>query len=689
MGKGFVTTAGQKLETFSHSIRRMTTEADAPSMMRTMVDSALRQVSASAGAWGVYEDGAILFEDYRSADGVWHVIHERFTEDRGVPGWIMRNREAFVANDPLHDDRTLPELIHAYGIRNFISIPILNREGGLLGLFELHNKANGADFTQEDLVLLTALSSTAAVILGFDQMALQAEFDHAQREQIQTELNREREGLIELFQQAPAFIAVLRGPDHVFERINPQYQKLIGFRHVLGKPVREAVPEVIAQGFIEVLDRVYRTGIPFSAHDLKITLARVEGAPMEDRYLDFVYQPIGESNGRTSGIIALGIDITERRLAEVALQKSREHERQSFAELEAIYRTAPIGLALFDPVEFRYLRLNARQAEIVGLPISEILGKGVTEIAPIPGLQEMFEQVARGIPVKDALLEGELPNRPGDHRYWTVNYDPVYGESGKVEAISAASLEITAQKRAELALIQNEKLAAAGRLAASIAHEINNPLEAVTNLLFLIQRADSMAEAKQYASIAQIELGRVAELTQRTLRFHRQSTRPAAVCVSELLDSVLAFYQGRLTSLSVRVERRYRDVPIVCYESELRQVINNLIGNALDALQPGGVLSLRTSVATHWKTGRRGIRVTVADTGHGMDNDTRKRIFEPFFTTKAATGTGLGLWVTCEILKRHEGTMKVRSSQKPGMSGSAFSIFLPFEHKNLEAPPVA
>jgi PAS domain S-box-containing protein len=161
-------------------------------------------------------------------------------------------------------------------------------------------------------------------------------------------------------------------------------------------------------------------------------------------------------------------------------------------------------LALFDPVEFRYLRLNDRQAEILGLPAEEVLGKRLTEIAPIPGLNQMFQKVAEGTPIRNALLEGAVATRPDEHRFWNVNYFPVFNADGSVRAITAASLEITAQKRAELALIESEKLAAVGRLATSISHEINNPLEAVTNLLYLITIDSSLTpEIAPYVATAQ------------------------------------------------------------------------------------------------------------------------------------------------------------------------------------------
>jgi PAS domain S-box-containing protein len=380
-------------------------------------------------------------------------------------------------------------------------------------------------------------------------------------------------------------------------------------------------------------------------------------------------------------LIGFAEDITERKMAEQALARSQKELENQWAELESIYRTAPIGLALFDPVEFRYLRLNDRQAEIVGLPQEQVLGRTLTEIAPIDGLHEMFERVARGEALRNALLEGELPTRPGEHRYWAVNYEPVMGADGRVQAITAASLEITAQKRAEQALVQSEKLAAVGRLAASIAHEINNPLESVTNLLFLAQNATSLDVIRNYIRLADAELARVTQIATQTLRFHRQNSGPMPTRIYETIDNVLALYQGRITNAGIEIKRQYRKTsPLTCFADEMRQLLANLISNAVDATAVDGTVVVRKRERTDWRTGQRGIRITVADSGHGMNAETRRRIFEPFFTTKESTGTGLGLWVSRGIIEKHGGTISVRSSQDGAHRGTSFSLFVPYDN---------
>jgi PAS domain S-box-containing protein len=381
------------------------------------------------------------------------------------------------------------------------------------------------------------------------------------------------------------------------------------------------------------------------------------------------------------GIMIFFRDITEYRLRTEELQrKTAETERQR-AEIETIYRTAPIGLALFDLDDYHYLRLNDRQAAFFGMKPKDILGKTLTEMAPIPGVRELFDQVAAGEPVINFPLEGKLVTDPPDtHRYWTVSYFPVYGLDGKIQAITAASLEITQQKKAEMALIQSEKLDIVGRLASSIAHEINNPLESVTNLLYLARNTSSIDQINSFLETAEIELRRASAITSQTLRFHKQATNPHAVKPAELLANVLSICQGRIINCDIRVDERLRTTkPIRCFEGEIRQVLSNLIGNALDAMSPHSRLLVRSRQSTNWATGESGVTITIADTGTGMSRETQDKIFEPFYTTKGLLGTGLGLWVSKEIVDRHRGTLKARSSQSRAHHGTVFTLFLPFD----------
>jgi PAS domain S-box-containing protein len=381
------------------------------------------------------------------------------------------------------------------------------------------------------------------------------------------------------------------------------------------------------------------------------------------------------------GIVIFFRDITQDRAAQEELRRKSEEAARQHAEIETLYHTAPIGLALFDIKDYRYLRLNERQAAFFGLKPEQVVGRTLTEMAPIEGLKELFDQVRDGAPVINYPLEGTLVTDPDEHRYWTVSYFPVYATDGSIQAITAASLEITQQKKAEEALIQSEKLAAVGRLASSIAHEINNPLEAVTNLLYLARNSENLGDIQEYLKTAEVELRRVSAIASQTLRFHKQSSSPQAITPEQLVGSVLSIYQGRIANSGVRVSERNRALtPVRCFEGEIRQVLSNLVGNALDAMSSGGGrLLLRTRLGINWKNGEAGIIITVADTGTGMSAGTQAKLFNPFFTTKGVTGTGLGLWLSKEMVDRHRGLLRVRSSQSHRHRGTVFSLFLPFD----------
>ncbi len=236
---------------------------------------------------------------------------------------------------------------------------------------------------------------------------------------------------------------------------------------------------------------------------------------------------------------------------------------------------------------------------------------------------------------------------------------------------------------AEGVLRQSEKLAAVGRLASSIAHEINNPLEAVTNLLYLLDHTPLNAEQRRYLDSAQQELARVAEIASQTLTFNRQRDIRGKASIAALLDSVLVLYQGRLSGSKTVIDRRYQNTaPFICYPGELRQVFANLIGNAFDATRKGGRIILRERAARHPKTGVPGVRISVGDSGTGMSAEIRAHLFELFKSTKGNNGSGLGLWISKGIIEKHRGSIQVRSCDGLGRSGTVFSIFIPMSDEH-------
>lgn len=263
---------------------------------------------------------------------------------------------------------------------------------------------------------------------------------------------------------------------------------------------------------------------------------------------------------------------------------------------------------------------------------------------------------------------------------WTFSRAiPVRDELGHVVEWFGAASDITARKQAEHALVGAEKLAVVGRLASSIAHEINNPLEAVTNLLYIAEQTAD-AETKTTLLAAQQELQRVSQIAANTLQFNRQKLSPAPMAVSQSVESVLNLYEGRIRQAGIDVILAMRACPpLTALGDEIRQVLVNLVGNAVDAMKRGGVLTIRARPSTDWKTGAPIVRITVADNGHGMNSTTLLQIYKPFFTTRNETGTGLGLWISAGIIHRHHGHIRVRSSEDEAHSGTTFSLLLPYD----------
>ena len=293
----------------------------------------------------------------------------------------------------------------------------------------------------------------------------------------------------------------------------------------------------------------------------------------------------------------------------------------------------------------------------------------------------VWAEIEQAIHAKNTFeLEHRVRRLDGSLGWTHSRAVPLFNQEGEIREWFGMASDITASKQAVVALIQNEKLTAMGRLAASIAHEVNNPLESVTNLIYLARSSEDLETSREYLELADRELRRAAAITSQTLRFYRQSTDPTEVASADLLHDVLAIHHGRIVNSRIRVETRFQAQRLVfCFDGEIRQVFNNLVGNAIDAMHPtGGRLLVRTREGRDWKARRPGLLITVADTGHGMSAQTMERASEAFYTTKGIGGTGLGLWVSKQILDRHEGWIRLRSSQAGGHRGTVVKIFLPY-----------
>jgi PAS domain S-box-containing protein len=309
-------------------------------------------------------------------------------------------------------------------------------------------------------------------------------------------------------------------------------------------------------------------------------------------------------------------------------------------------------------------------SEAIERPFASLFSDGYSD-----ELASAASKLKRG---KESRLEMHTI-RNGDERVEVaVLLTPHMEAPGILVAFSAVIRDSTIRKRAEKALLQSEKLASVGRLASSISHEINNPLEAVTNLLYILETQYSDPKAKEFVAMAQEELARVSHIATHTLRFHKQSSGRTSLDLSALTESVFGLYRARLKNQNIAtIQDSSKASPLYCFENELRQVFVNLVSNAFDAMRSGGKLTIRTRDTTLYPSGEKGVRISIADTGSGMSADTLIRLFEPFFSTKGIGGTGLGLWISRDLIEKNGGKIQVRSRNSVPGNGTVMSMTFP------------
>jgi PAS domain S-box-containing protein len=356
----------------------------------------------------------------------------------------------------------------------------------------------------------------------------------------------------------------------------------------------------------------------------------------------------------------------------------------SEARFHSLVEAMPLGLLISD-ASGRITYANCAAERLLNYDEAGLLGDSVNLTSICPALADAATLLAaqRG----GEPFEAVCITHDGNALEVLIGVASLNPDAPVEERQTAAFIaDLSMQKKSEEVLRRTEKLAVVGRLAASISHEINNPLEAITNCLYLLSNTELPAEGRHYLGLAQKELDRVTQITVQTLRFYRSSTRPALTDVHELVATVLALLESRFRHQRIEVVRELRSNPlIVAHDGEIRQLLVNLISNAIDAVNEGGCIIIRTSKARDWALNREGIAITVADNGSGMDVATRARIFEPFFSTKGITGTGLGLWISKEIAGKHQGRIRVRSRQKSPCNngGTVFRLFIPAQKESL------
>ncbi len=402
--------------------------------------------------------------------------------------------------------------------------------------------------------------------------------------------------------------------------------------------------------------------------------ARIEG--VEAGADDYLTKPFTARELIARVEAQLKMDRMRREAAEQKAALTMEINRARQFAGEALEHV-PVAFCTLDR-EYRISYMNAAAHQLAALSGKSHLGVRLWDLYPDLIGSDVDTNIRRAMEARVPVEFEQFFHAPGNET-WFQFY--VYPQPG--EGIILYCRNTTETRKAEQALRRSEQLAAAGRLAASISHEINNPLEAVTNLLFLAKNdAGLSSSSKDLLDIADKELQRLSHITARSLKFYRQRTAPSFTALDEVIDSVIYFHDPAIRLRNIAIERRYRSAPaVLCQPGEIQQVFTNLVSNALDALPEKGRLILVVRPAQD-RAGLDGVMVTVADSGTGMDAYMFERLFQPFVTTKGEAGTGLGLWVSKGILDKHEARVAVRTKTA---CGTVFRIFFPIAAKTNAA----
>jgi len=469
-------------------------------------------------------------------------------------------------------------------------------------------------------------------------------------------------------------------------RVHDRYLLWLGFaNNVLSMPNAAANAPLNHRGK-ELMDAVRDAMRTMSDTEDKIRSSRLENTLILERRELMVI---------IAGALLVGIalsifSLTRLRQVSSAYQRSLDELQKRSNELyesrEWLHTTLrSIGDAVMvcdanSNVQF----MNPVSEELTGWPLDEAVNKPLRQVFHIihehtrKEAENPVEKVRRLNKVIGLANHTALISRNGTEYVIDDSAAPINDKSGNLIGIVLVFRDITDQKRAEAALIASEKLAVAGRLAASIAHEIHNPLDSVANLHYLLANESNAEKRAEYLSMAQQELKRTLQISRTLLNLYREPNAPVKVDLKELLESVLLLLHRRLDTQSVTVQHNFDGSFVVeGFPAELRQVFTNLITNAADATGINGKILIRMHGVPAEELHGSGVIVEILDSGPGIPHHAEQKLFQPFFTTKGEKGTGLGLWVSMGIVQKHGGTIRLKNSEDPDLHGAWVRVYLP------------
>jgi PAS domain S-box-containing protein len=538
-------------------------------------------------------------------------------------------------------------------VRSYLAVPVISRSGEVIGGLLFGHSRVGV-FTERAERLVEGIAKQAAIAIDNARL-----FEAIQKQRSQMEESEKRfRAIVETTPECVKLVAA----DGTLLHMNSVGLSMVQAdtsETVVGKCVYDLIAPADRERYREFNERICRGERASTEFD-------IVGLKGQRRHMETHAAPLQTTDGSCVQL-AVTLDITERKAAEQA-------QRRLAAIVESS-DDAIIGQDLSGIV----LSWNPGAERIFGYSANEMIGRPITLIIP-QDLKEEDQRILEVIGLGERFEHFEtvrLTNN-GERIDVSLTVSPVRDDVGRVIGAAKTARDITQQKKTEHALRRAERLASAGRMAATVAHEINNPLEAVTNLVYLAKGSAALNDVREFLNKIEEELNRIAQVTKQTLGFYRETIAPCAVRVGEMLNPIISLLGRRALNKGIEIRTEIRQDPeIHAVAGEIRQLIANLLNNSIDAVDSGGLIRIRIDANGLNGQHPSGIRITVADSGRGIPTSDRSKLFEPFFTTKKDIGTGLGLWVCTNIVDRHHGSIRVKSSAAPGRGWTVFSVFLP------------
>jgi PAS domain S-box-containing protein len=475
------------------------------------------------------------------------------------------------------------------------------------------------------------------------------------------------QSLLEAIVESSEDAIISKNLDGIIMSWNLAASRIFGYepQEIIGQSILRLIPEPLHREEVLILKRL-RAGERIE--HLETTRVRKDGGLVQ---VAVTISPVRDSSGNVIGASKIARDISGRKQIE---------ELQ--ARLAAIVESSDDAIVSKD-LNGIIRSWNDAARRMFGYTPEEIVGQSILRLIPKelhPEEDVILAKLRSGERIDH--YETVRQRKNGERFEISVTISPLIDPQGNVIGASKVAREISERKRIERQLMQSEKLAVTGRMAATIAHEINNPLASVLNLIYLARTSKSLSSARSYMKTAETELERVSHIARQTLGYYRENGTQVPVLLQELVEDVISVYQGKLNAAGITVDCRFEDhPPITASKGELVQVFSNLVANSIDAMPRGGVLHIGVKKIDEPAE----VEVTIRDHGTGISTEHLDRVFEAFFTTKGNLGTGIGLWVVKQLVERHGGRITLSSSTEPETTGTTIRIFLPLTPRPISS----